>query len=273
MALQMISFLVGLEWKDWLTIGGFIFGIVTLVAYIEQRRSAKGTAALTKWAELNLDKTISEQAIKELLAQKSAMEEQISKNIPELARVAVVKEQAELHRQAIAQHFSAWQELTAELGSSAPVPGLDPQIQNAILDQIIPRFQKEQEINKLRSRITVLSVGVAAASAVLPFGLGSMLAVVFAPALVSAAIRLHALTEDPADLFKSLRPLVHLAYAVSALAVGGFGVLLLSFDNVTSAGIYIAWALCGLAIALVVAYPLIRKELDRWLALLVGTAK
>ncbi|MFQ6404513.1 hypothetical protein ACIDE9_07065 [Methylophilus sp. 'Pure River'] len=269
MTQQMISFVLGLEWKDWLTIGGFIFGIVTLIAYIEQRRSAKGTAALTKWAELNLDKTISEQEIKRLLAQKSEMEEQITKNIPSLARVAVIKEQAELHRQALAQHFSTWQKLTAELESSVPVPGLDPKIQNVILDQIIPRFQQEQEINKLRSRITVLSVSIAAASAVLPFGLGSMLAIMFAPALISAAIRLHALTEDSANSFKSLRPFVHLAYVVATLVMGGFGVVLLNVDNLTMVGIYIAWALCGLAILLAMSYPLIRKKLDRWLALLV----
>lgn len=79
MTQHMISFVIDLEWKDWLTIGGFIFGIVTLIAYIEQSRSAKGTAALTKWAELNLDKTISEQEIKRLLAQKSAMEEKLLK--------------------------------------------------------------------------------------------------------------------------------------------------------------------------------------------------
>lgn len=35
-------------------------------------------------------------------------------------------------------------------------------------------------------------------------------------------------------------------------------------------GVYTAWALCGLAILLAMLYPLIRKKLDHWLALLVN---
>jgi hypothetical protein len=273
MGQQLIDFVANLQWRDWLTIGGFLFGIVTLIAYIEQRRSTKDAAKLIKWAELNLDKTISEEEIKKLLAQKSAMEDQIAQNIPALARIAVLKEQAELHRTAIAEHFSAWEKLTSELGSAVPIPGLEPQIQTAILDRIVPRFEREQEVNRLRTRITVLSVGVAAASTVLPFGLGSVLGVILAPALISAALRLYALSEESTGAYKSLRPWIHIAYGTCALLIGGFGVLLLTIGGVTSAGVYIAYAACGVGLTLILVYPWARKKIDHWLAAMVGYAR
>lgn len=269
MTQELLDFVIGLRWQDWLTIASFVFGTITLIAYIEQRRSAAGTATLAKWAQRNLDKTISEEEIKNLIAQKAAMEDQITQNIPALARVAVLKEQAELHRKAIVEHFSAWQQLTNELESSTPVPGLEPQIQDAILDRIVPRYQQEQEVMGLRTRITVLSVGVAGASALLPFGLDSMVAFIFAPALVTAAFRLYALTEDPAKTFKSLRSWVHTVYLAAALGLGGYGVLLLFWGNYAIAR-YSGWTLLALGTTLLSAYRWTRISLDRWLTTLTN---
>lgn len=265
MTQQIIDFFLGLKWQDWLTIGGFLFGIVTLIAFIEQRRSSGETAKLAKWAELNLDKSISEKEIKELLERKAEMEIQITQSIPALARLAVLKEQMELHRKAISEHFSAWSELSKELGTTTTVPGLEQHIQDAIVDRIIPRFQQEQEIGRLRTRITVLSVGVAVASAMLPFGLGSILAIFLAPALISAAFRLHALNEEPETAFKSLRFWVHLLYGVCTLGLAGFGVLLLlDGQRMTPFGIYVAWGMCGVGIALGLAYFTARAKIDAW---------
>jgi hypothetical protein len=36
---QILDFVTSLRWQEWLTIFGFLFGLVTLVAYIDQRRS------------------------------------------------------------------------------------------------------------------------------------------------------------------------------------------------------------------------------------------
>lgn len=270
---QLVNFLSSLRWQDWLTIGGFLFGIVTLLAYVEQRRSVKDAAKLAKWAELNLDKSISEKEIEDLLAQKTEMENQITKNIPALARMAVLKEQAELHCRAIAEHYSAWEKLSSELASAAPVPGLEPHIQSAILDRIVPRFLQEQEISRLRTRITVLSVGMAATSAILPFGLGSMLAICLAPALISAAFRLHTLTEEPVAAFESLRPWIHLIYVICSLGLAGFGALLLTVGKTTPPDLYIAWAFCGVGLVLAFAYLLFRTKLDSWLATKFGVDK
>jgi len=237
-----------------------------LIAFIEQRRSSGEAAKLAKWAELNLDKTISEKEINELLETKAEMEIQITQSIPALARLAVLKEQIELHRKAIAEHFSAWSELSKELETAPSVPGLERHIQDAIVDRIIPRFQQEQEIGRLRTRITVLSVGTAAASAMLPFGLGSILAIFLAPALISAAFRLHALNEEPETAFKSLRFWVHLLYGVCALGLAGFGVLLLTVGrSMEPVGIYVAWGMCGIGIALGLAYFSARTKIDAWL--------
>jgi len=273
MGQQIIDLVIVFRWQDWLTIVGFLFGIVTLLAFIEQRRSARGTVKLVKWAELNLDKTISEEEIKQLLAQKSAMEDQIAKNIPALARVAVLKEQAELHRGAIAVHYSAWQKLTSEIESATPVPGLDPQIQNVILDRIVPRFEREQEAIKLRTRLTVLSVSTAAIATMFPFGLGSVFAMILSPVLISTALKLYALNEERNAAYNSIRLWTHIAYFVCAIFIIGFGALLLySAENNSTAGL-IGRIACGVGIVLMIAYYFVRSTIDKWLAAMLGATK
>jgi hypothetical protein len=74
---QITDFIIGLRWQDWLTIGGFFLGLVTLLAYIEQKRSTRDASQIAQWAERNLDKAISEDEFKNLLAQKAAMQEEI----------------------------------------------------------------------------------------------------------------------------------------------------------------------------------------------------
>ena len=64
----------------------------------------------------------------------------------------------------------------------------------------------EQEAKKLRTRITVLSVTAAATSTMLPFGLGSMISLLIAPALITTAFRLYALNEERNAAYKSPRP-------------------------------------------------------------------
>jgi hypothetical protein len=269
----IVDFISNLRWQDWMTIGGFLFGLVTLIAYVEQRRSNKSAAKIAQWVERNLDKDISEEEIKKLLAQRAAMQEEISRNIPALARMAVIREQVELHRKATAEHFAAWQALSAELASPTTLPGVDPQIQSVILDRITPQFERQQEVDRLKTRITILSVGVAAASTVLPFGLGSVLALIVSPALLSAAVRLYALTESSDVAYKSLRPLTHAAYLGLALAAGGFGVLLLLVGNVTQIGIYMAWILVGIGVVALLAYVWLRVPLDQWLTEKLRVAK
>jgi len=274
MAQHVTNFLTALKWQDWVALAGFLFGLISLIAYLDQRRSAKRTAKISEWAERNLDKSVSEEQIKQLLGQKAAMEEQITRNVPALARTAVLQEQAELHAKAIADHFASWKSLTEELGSRSPVPGLDPGLQQVILDRIVPRFQRQEQQERLRTRVTVLSVGLAISSAILPFPLSSALPILLGIPLLSAAVRLLALNiEDEERAFKAIRTWVHLAYFAVALASAGFAWVMFTSEGVTRTGFVLGQLTASVAAILIVAYPWARKVLNRVLAKAIGAKR
>lgn len=260
--MQILEFLKSLTWQDWVTIGGFTLGTITLIAYIEQRRSSKENSKLAKWASLNLDKTISEEEIKSLITQKSEMEKQITQNIPDLARVAVIKEQVQHHAASISKHFTEWKKLNDELGDESAIEGIDKQIQEAIVELIMPSFEKEQEVSILRTRITVLSVSMAAASALLPFGLGNMLALIIAPALIVSAVRLYSKSEDVSKMYTPIRTWTHIAYWITSLFIGGLGLALLLIGDVNDVARYFAFALCTIGVLLALVYFLLRGKID-----------
>lgn len=258
-----MAFLSQLKWQDWVTIFSLVFGIITLIAYLDQRRSGRGTAVLTKWAERNLDKSISEEQIRGLLAQKAAMEEQITR-IPALARAAVLQEQARLHEQAISEHISIWQTIRQELQSEAAFSGLDPQLRQAIFDHIFPRYMRHERRDRLRTRVTVLSVALAALSAVLPYPLNTAFGLLLAVPLLYAGARLYALNEDAARAFRVLQPWFHLGYAAVAAALLIIGGFLTFYSKRQLLDGYAGKVLMATGLALAPLYFLVRKRIDQF---------
>jgi hypothetical protein len=257
-----MAYLLQLGWRDWLAIGGFGFGLVTLLAYLEQRRSARGTATLAKWAELNLDKSISEEQIRNLLVQKAVMEEQVARKIPALARTAVLQEEASLHEKSISEHFAAWQNITRELQAESLHSGLDPQLQQAILDLIFPRYTRHERRDRFRTRVTVITVALAASATVFPYPLNSAVALLLVLPLAYAGARLYALNEDPTHAFRMLQPWCHLGYAAVALAVITTGLVFAIYPH-SMVGRHSGYGIMAIGLLLVVGYFPVRKFLDR----------
>jgi hypothetical protein len=251
-------------WQDWVAIISFTFGIVSLIAYYDQRRSTRRTASLIKWAELNLDKSISEEQIKSLLAQKEVMEEQITRKIPDLARNAVLQEEAKFHEKAVAEHFAALQAINRELQSESVDSSLDPQLQQAIIDLILPRYMRLDRRDRLRTRVTVLSVALAASSAIMPFPLNTAFGVLMALPLIYAGARLYALNvEEPNRAFKVLRPYFHLVYIAIALTLGTIGLFLIYYSDKGSVNDYVGKMFIFAGVFLAATYLLIRKWIDK----------
>jgi len=255
-----------LKWQDWAAIFGLLFGIVSLIAYYEQRRSASRSATLLKWAALNLDKSISEEQIKALSEQKTAMEEQIARKLPALARTAVLQEQAQLHEKLAAEHFIAWQAIKREQQTESDRSGLDPQLQRAILDLIVPRYMRLDRRDRLRTRVTVLSVALAAFSAVLPFPLNSALGILMALPLLYAGARLYVLNEDTKQAYKIIRPYCHLCYICTALTLGAIGLYLFLFSVQGPVNSRVGKMLLVAGGFLVAIYLLIRRWIDKGVA-------
>jgi hypothetical protein len=262
-----------LTWQDWVAIGSFTFSVVTIIAYVDQRRSTKRTALLSRWAELNLDKTLSEEQINTLTEQKAIMEEQVSLKIPALARLAVLREEAQLHERAVAEHFIAWQAARNHLESETVELGIDPQIQQAISDHILPRYIRLERRDRLRTRVTVLSVALAAFSAVMPFPISTVFGLLVTIPLIYAGARLYALNvEDSERAFKVLRPYCHAVYGISAVGFGLLGWFILvnaGSDPVTKS---VALVLLVGAGGLALLYFFLRDWIDRRVKQLCSTA-
>ena len=84
----MLEWIQALKWQDWATAASFIFGLITLIAYIDQRRSAKQSQPVLEFARRHVSKDITEESIRSLVAQQRAIQDQINQNLPRLVNRA-----------------------------------------------------------------------------------------------------------------------------------------------------------------------------------------
>jgi hypothetical protein len=264
---QILDFVTSLRWQEWLTIFGFLFGLVTLVAYIDQRRSNRQGSKLAEWAERNLDKSISEEQIRDLVGQKRSMEAEIRSSIPALARAAVIKAQVQLRRDAIAEHYIAWEALNHELATEEAVARLSPEIRDAIVNQVMPDYLKEQEQNRLRTRISVLSVGSAIVSSIIPFGLGALIALFLVPALGSAAARLYLLSEQRESAVRTLQGWLRGGYVAFGVGAVGAGLASVFTGDYVDRNFGIAFLVAGVVV--LILYPFASYLIRKWLTSIV----
>jgi hypothetical protein len=186
-----------LTWQDLAAAAGVLFGIISTIAYLDQRRSSKNQSVLLEVAKRHVSKEISEETIKQLDDQKKSLELEVSQRIPYLARQAVLKEQAQLHAKAAAQHFTAWRQITGELESTVNIEGMDPLFVSVIVDKLLPKYERDQEIELLRNRITGLSVVLALISTLFPYPLNVVVSIAVAAPLLMSLIRFMKLQQDP----------------------------------------------------------------------------
>lgn len=264
-----------LTWQEWLAIFSVAFGVLGLavgfVSYVSQRRSTVQTAALAKWAQLSADKTLSESDIKNLSLQKTAMQEEVSRKIPAIAREAVLREQLTLHEQAIAEHAHNLELIRRELNSETALSSLDPAVRQAIFDRILPRYERHERRDRIRTRITVLAVALAVGATMIPAPGNTIFVFFVGLLLIYTSARLYALNEEPTRAFNKLRPLCHLSYAASILVLLAMGIFMKSGTPLRSAKGYGAMAIMAAGGLLAISYFFARTRIDHFANLLCGT--
>jgi len=222
--MQSISiYFASLTWQDGATAGGVLFGVVTLMAYLDQRRAAKGQAAIIEFVKRHVDKDISEETLKQLQSQREGIEKQIKEHLPALARSAVLKEQSAAHAAAVSQHYKEWKRIQDELASSPTQGVIDSTIESIITDRLLPEFEKKEKVEKLRNNITAISVCLALSSTLIPSPLSSIIAAGLAVPLVSFLAQFYKATNDPERLRKTLRDIfliVYFAVSVAGIVIG-----------------------------------------------------
>jgi DNA-binding transcriptional MerR regulator len=249
---QIIEFILSLTWQDWATAIGVIFGTITLIAYLDQKRSSKQQQTLLDFVERHLDKDISTDVIKELAEQRRAMEEQIKFHIPNLARNAVLKEQAESHAQAISHHFKEWKQICSELDDSLIGEGLSPEIEEIITDRISPQYEKRWAIDNIRNRITVLSVVIAISSTFLFYPINMLVGIPLAIPLLKDLVELLKIQGISKDFSKNIKYGIVIAYLFGALLLAFLGVALIVDGFIETPGKVVAYGLIFISLVMVV---------------------
>lgn len=125
--------------------------------------------------------------------------------------------------------------------------------------------------DRLRTRVTILSVALAASSAVMPYPLNTVFGVVVALPLLYAGARLFALNaDDPTRAFKVLRIYFHLVYVAIALTLATIGVFLILYSEEGSvSSVSKMFTVAGVLLATI--YLLIRRLIDSCVKQLCST--
>jgi len=264
---RVIQFFNNLTWQDMTALVGVIFGLISTIAYWEQRRSAKAQEAIAEFARRNVDKKVSIEEIQKLDEQKALMKRQVLEEIPRLARVSVLKEQAEIHSHAISEHYKQWQVVTQELGESFSVGKIDQSIESVILDRLLPHYEFDRKQQILRDRITVLSVAMVISGRVFPDPLDVMLQITLGLFLAITILRLiggRARSNREIEFIKTI--LLSLYIGVFIL-IGGFGILLFSVGSVTDLGKILRPIMIIISLSGLMGAKWYYGNLDKWLKL------
>lgn len=210
----------GLTWQDIATVFGILFGIISTIGYIEQRRSSKDQAALIEFARLNVDKDITKESIKSLQNREADMQQQITKSIPVLARVAVLKEQRQGHAEAISTHYQQWRKIEKELNDTDTAIQIEPEIEKQIIDRILPKYEREYAIKRQRNRITAYSVAMALVNSLLPDPTDLILTLALAFPLIISLFRLFRLQEDSKVIIRYISTFLRAIYIILIVVLG-----------------------------------------------------
>jgi hypothetical protein len=252
---NLVLFFQRLTWQDWATALGVLFGILSLIAYIEQRRATKNQNVFVEFAKRNVDKQVTEEQLRELATQKLSMERQVAQAIPALARSAVLGEQLAVHARALAEHYQRWVTISEELKSTNQQQAdIDPAIRAAIEDKLIPSHEAAQRRDDLKTRLTILGVASGLAATALPSPADYLVQGVVAIPLFITLASLINLSASPIWL-KRLGFLMMATYLGIVFAGCVLGYILLSKSNVTGFGRITGVAMAILSIACVITSP------------------
>jgi hypothetical protein len=257
---KFVLFFQELTWQDWAAALGVLFGILSLIAYIEQRRATKSQNVFVEFAKRNVDKQVTEEQLKELANQKLNMERQVAQAIPALARSAVLREQLAVHARALADHYQHWVAINEELRPANQQADLDPAIRAAIEDKLIPSHEASQRRDDLKTRLTILGVASGLAATALPPPANYLIQGVFAIPLFAALISLINLSANPVwvERFGYLMMWIYLGVVVVGCTLG---YLLLSESNVTDFGRITGVVLAILSLAGAIASPWVLRRI------------
>lgn len=168
----MDEFFTDLTWQDVAAAIGVIFGIISTIAYIDQRRSNRHYKALFKFAELNVDKNLTDSEILELKERKNTLSEEVTDKIPTIGRIAVLQEQLLFYKKNIFQYYQSLTEIKEKLetlSQEVNINDISPELRKYIIDEISPELNKERRVSLIRDKIIAFLGLIIVIGIIVPF--------------------------------------------------------------------------------------------------------
>jgi len=153
-----------------------------------------------------------------------------------------------------------WQRINKELEASPTAGQIDKELEDMIVDRLIPKYERQWALDSVRNRVTFLSVAIALSSSFLFYPLNLLVGIPLAIPLLRGLleyIKLQGVSQKSLDNAKHV--LIAL-YIIAIVLAGIIGALLLTGSGVTTFGRFIGIALI---ISSVIALVFTRRILRR----------
>lgn len=168
----MIEYLSKIEWQDIVTVLSIFFGVITLIAYFDQRKSNKQNKNIIKFINRQLDRDITIEEVNLLKSKKKDLELVVEKQIPNIGRAAILKEQQEFLQKQLYQNYESLLEVIEKLnslGQNIDISQINPEIRDHIISEIAPKYSKEIRLKKIRDKIIILLALIIIIDVIVPF--------------------------------------------------------------------------------------------------------
>ena len=205
--------------------------MVTVIAYIDQRRKSSSEKKLIDFVERHLERDISKEEIIDLQAKKRKMEEEVSVLVPQLAREAALRQQEHMLQTGMLSYYVEWKKTKEELDGLEIEISLDEKLEKAVLDRMVPEYERKEKEQSYKDRLTILSMGIVFARYILLFGTEGIVQIILAIALGITLFQYVVAKYQGSKYSKRSANIILGIYVILGLASLIFGIALVVFSN------------------------------------------
>lgn len=237
---------------------GILAAIIAVIAYLDQKRTNKENATVIALAEKYMKKEGAEQTI-------AKISEQL-KEMPRLARRAVLQEQSERLKTALAENYIEWKKIEDELGT-ATSGQLEPDLEKAITDRLLPAYKKKLMVDRGQQRIAILGATLALISSIFPPPFGWMIQIPLGTWLLDTIFKLAALSGIGTSTRKTIQWTYRIVLSLIILGLAAFAITTLFFAENASRDLLprsLEWAALGFSILLSACYYWLDRAVWQW---------
>jgi hypothetical protein len=166
-----MEFLSKLTWQDIVTGLSVVFGLVTLIAYLDQRKSNKAQSRMLEFVNRHLDKDITAEEIEELKDKKTKIYIDVNDKLPVLGRITILQDQADFYTKGVVSNYIELKKINEQifkLESDFKITDIAPEIKDYILKEVSPKYRFEEWKSKMRDRLIILFALIVAMGAMSP---------------------------------------------------------------------------------------------------------